>query len=83
MIQSHSMPKKQPPKPRFLKHPITKQKLLVLDEFSSGQNLVCPVCLSSEVRQITVVESEYRGGIRYQVISCDGCEEPRWIVLLG
>ena len=83
MIQKHSMSRKQTPKLRFLKHPITKKKLRVLDEFVPTKSVTCPVCLSSEVSQITVVESEYRGGIRYQVISCDGCEEPRWIVLLG
>ena len=77
------MSRKQMPKDRFLKHPITKKKLRVLDEFVPGELVTCPVCLSSKISQITVVESEYRGGIRYQVIECDGCEDPRWVVLLG
>jgi len=83
MIQERSMSRKKMPKSRFLRHPITKKKLRVLDEFAPSKSVACPVCLSSEISQITVVESEYRGGIRYQVISCDGCEEPRWVVLLG
>jgi len=74
-------PKKQRLKPKYMRHPITDQKLLVLDSFQP-KSLLCPVCTERNVEQVTTVDSEYRGGVRYQVLVCEKCENPNWVVLI-
>ena len=68
---------------QFTKHPFTKQKLRVLDEFSPTHPAICPICSQDSVEKISVVESEYRGGVRYHVIQCRECDKSNWFVLLG
>lgn len=67
-------------KQEFVRHPYTKQKLRVIDTFDPSEVTPCPGCMGGVVKQIKVVESEYRGGVRYNIIACDTCEEPVWVV---
>lgn len=68
-------------KQEFVRHPYTKQKLRVIDTFEPSDAPPCPGCRGGAVKQIRVVESEYRGGVRYNIITCDTCEEPVWVIL--
>lgn len=77
------MASKTLPKAKYLKHPYTKSKLRVLDEFKPHSQVECPMCLSQDIGRITVVDSEYRGGIRYHILHCDECGESTWVVLIG
>ena len=69
------------PKVEYVKHPYTKVKLRVIDTFVPGKETVCPGCEDGVVEEIRVVESEYRGGVRYNIVSCTSCEQPIWVVL--
>jgi hypothetical protein len=42
--------------------------------------LICPSCNDGAVYKIKVVQSESRGGMRYNVISCNSCKDPVWAV---
>lgn len=67
-------------KQEYVRHPYTKKKLLVIDTFSPSEPPPCPACKVGTVKQIKIVESEYRGGVRYNLIVCDSCEQPVWVV---
>ena len=68
---------------RFVKHPFTKKKLRVLDEFAPTSPVTCPLCKTDRVENITVIESEYRGGVRYHVLFCGECKKSNWFLLHG
>jgi hypothetical protein len=67
-------------KQEHVRHPYTKRKLLVIDTFEPGEPAVCPACNTGKIKQIKIVESEYRGGVRYNIITCEKCEQPVWVV---
>lgn len=67
-------------KQEHVRHPYTKKKLLVIDTFEPSEPTVCPACNATTVQQIKIVESEYRGGVRYNIITCEKCEQPVWVV---
>lgn len=75
-----SMVNKRQIKQEYIRHPFTKQKLRVIDTFEPNDAPPCPCCKTGLVKEIKVVESEYPGGVRYNVISCNACEEPVWVV---
>lgn len=64
----------------YVRHPYTKKKLLVIDTFEPGDASFCPGCNGGLIKQIKVVESEYRGGVRYNIITCESCEQPIWVI---
>ena len=72
---------KKVPKTEYVKHPYTKKKLRVIDTFAPSKDTKCPGCDSETVEQIKVVESEYRGGVRYNIVSCTTCDDAIWVVL--
>ena len=72
---------KEIPKAEYVKHPYTKKKLKVIDTFIPGKETTCPGCDDGVVEEIRVVESEYRGGVRYNIVTCSACEQPVWVVL--
>jgi hypothetical protein len=67
-------------KHEYVRHPFTKKKLLVIDTFEPNDEPLCPSCKTGTVKQIRIVESEYRGGVRYNIITCSSCEQPVWVV---
>jgi len=67
-------------KQEYVRHPFTKKKLLVIDTFEPSDAAPCPQCKTGTIKQIKVVESEYRGGVRYNIVTCDKCEQPVWVV---
>jgi hypothetical protein len=77
---SNTMVAKRQIKQEFVRHPFTKQKLRVIDTFEPNDSPSCPVCKTGTVKEIKVIESEYRGGVRYNIIACNTCEEPVWVV---
>jgi len=72
---------KKLPKAEYVRHPYTKKKLRVIDTFAPSKDTKCPGCEGGVVEGIRVVESEYRGGVRYNIIACSKCEDPVWVVL--
>lgn len=80
MRSDGSMVSKRQIKQEFVRHPYTKQKLRVIDTFEPSEVTPCPGCNGGAVKQIKVVESEYRGGVRYNIIDCNTCEEPVWVI---
>ena len=67
-------------KHEYVRHPFTKKKLLVIDTFEPNDEPPCPSCKTGTIKQIRIVESEYRGGVRYNIITCNSCEQPDWVV---
>ena len=72
---------KRLPKSDHIKHPYNKKKLRVIDTFEPSKDTKCPGCEDGTVQEIRVVESEYRGGVRYNIITCTSCDDPVWVVL--
>jgi hypothetical protein len=72
---------KKLPKTEYAKHPYTKKKLRIIDTFAPSKDTTCPGCEDGTVEEIKVVESEYRGGVRYNIITCTSCDDPVWVVL--
>lgn len=72
---------KKIPKTEYVKHPYTKKKLRVIDTFTPSKETYCPGCEDGIVEEIRVIESEYRGGVRYNIVACTSCEQPVWVVL--
>jgi len=70
-------------KDEYVRHPFTRQRLLVIDTFPPKSELACPLCREQSVEMIRTIESEYRGGVRYQVLDCGACQQSAWVVLLG
>jgi hypothetical protein len=68
-------------KTEYVKHPYTKKKLRVIDTFTPSKDTKCPGCEEGDVQEIRVVESEYRGGVRYNIVTCTSCDAPVWVVL--
>lgn len=68
-------------KQEYVKHPFTRKKLLVIDSFKTENLDACPACKTGTISEVKIVESEHRGGIRYNVISCASCSGPIWTVL--
>lgn len=71
------------PKPQYLRHPFTKQRLRVIDTFVPSKPVGCPICGEETIEKISIVEPEYRGGIRYHVLVCGSCEKQNWVVFLS
>ena len=76
------MAKKKVPKERFVRHPHSKERLRVIDTFAPNKPVSCPKCEDGDVQEISVVESEYPGGIRYYLINCNTCDKANWFVFL-
>lgn len=74
------MASKKQIKQEYVRHPYTKKRLRVIDTFAPGTATPCPECKAGVVSQIRVVESEYNGGVRYNVITCETCDHPVWVV---
>ena len=72
---------KHVPKAEYVKHPYLKKKLRIIDTFTPSKETGCPGCEDGLVEEIRVVESEYRGGVRYNIVACTSCEQPVWVVL--
>ena len=68
--------------PGYVKHPLLGCRLRVIDTFAPTRSVSCPVCVESSVTQISIVESEYPGGVRYYRVACDECDDPNWVVFL-
>lgn len=71
------------PKAQYLRHPFTKQRLRVIDTFVPNKPVECPVCSEMAIDKISIVEPEYRGGIRYHVLACGSCDKQNWVVFLS
>lgn len=67
-------------KQEHVKHPYSKKKLLVVDSFEPSAAPPCPACRSGLVRKIKVVESEHQGGAKYNMLFCETCDKPVWVV---
>jgi hypothetical protein len=75
-----SMVSRKQIKQEHVRHPYTKKKLRVIDTFEPNDAPLCPGCNGGVIKQIKVVESEYPGGVRYNIITCETCEQPIWVV---
>ena len=69
-------------KQQYASHTYTNKKLLVIDSFEPEEKTKCPACKAGDIKQIKIVESEYRGGVWYNVITCETCEQPIWTVFI-
>lgn len=67
-------------KQEHVRHPYTKKKLRVIDTFEPIDAPLCPGCNGGIIKQIKVVESEYPGGVRYNIITCETCDQPIWVI---
>lgn len=77
------MPTKQLKKQDWIRHPIGKQRLRIVDSFawpSKSGGLSCPLC-SGTVDRVLVVESEPVAHPIYYVLACGQCKKHSWHVI--
>lgn len=72
------MATKQVKRHKPIKHPFSKAKLRVLDEFSPPKGgpvpILCPACRQPTISTIMMVEGDY------YVLDCGSCKKASWFV---